>query len=416
LKNGRLNGASRTDLSYPLYEFLNSLVPLLSFAVLIIDEAQNLSLPLLEELRILSDLEAPEKLLQVVMVGQLEFRSKLQLPEMRQLDQRVSVRCSLEALSRDGVAGYIAHRLNVAGGGSNRVEFTSDAVTVIDRASAGVPRVINRICDRALYQGYLSRKARIDAETASSAIAHLGLRELIPSKARAFVPDERDTLAREMAALVGPLMQPPTDDLGVHDLAGPFYPTMVEPHGPPLETDAPTQPVVPRWRRRTPRLVAVAASLSVMAAAWTALPYVQREFIETPAMQAPPPPPAWPLAAPFEPSIPPDAAIPSTAPPDTRPPEVPRTVSQAEEGSNVIDAALFESRTRAERSVEELTAAGYRARWAKLDLGSDRDEYLVFVGGYATRADAEPDLARIRAIPGYADARVVAAPPSSTAR
>jgi general secretion pathway protein A len=89
LKSGRMAGASRPDLSYPLYDFLKSLVPLQAFAVLIIDEAQNLSPALLEEIRILSDLEAPEKLLQVVLIGQLELRAKLKLPEMRQLDQRV---------------------------------------------------------------------------------------------------------------------------------------------------------------------------------------------------------------------------------------------------------------------------------------------------------------------------------------
>ena len=95
LKSGRMTGASHPDLSYPLYDFLKSLVPLQAFAVLIIDEAQNLSPALLEEIRILSDLESPEKLLQVVLVGQLELRAKLKLPEMRQLDQRVSARCSL---------------------------------------------------------------------------------------------------------------------------------------------------------------------------------------------------------------------------------------------------------------------------------------------------------------------------------
>src|SRR5688500_20209313 len=93
LKSGRLSAASKPDLSYPLYEFLKSLVPLQAFAVLVIDEAQNLSLPLLEEIRILSDLEGPEKLLQVVLVGQLEFLAKLKDPAMRQLDQRVSVCC-----------------------------------------------------------------------------------------------------------------------------------------------------------------------------------------------------------------------------------------------------------------------------------------------------------------------------------
>ena len=97
LTRGRFSGASRSDLSYPLYEFLDSLVPLQAFAVVVIDEAQNLSLPLLEEIRILSELERREKLLQVVLVGQPELRSSLRLPEMRQVDQRVSVRCELTA-------------------------------------------------------------------------------------------------------------------------------------------------------------------------------------------------------------------------------------------------------------------------------------------------------------------------------
>src|SRR5262245_53536598 len=76
LARGRFHGASRSDLSYPLYEFLDSLVPLQAFAVVVIDEAQNLSLPLLEEIRVLSELERREKLLQVVLVGQPELRLK----------------------------------------------------------------------------------------------------------------------------------------------------------------------------------------------------------------------------------------------------------------------------------------------------------------------------------------------------
>jgi len=113
LMRGRFNGASRSELSYPLYEFLDSLVPLQAFAVLVIDEAQNLSLPLLEEIRILSELERREKLLQVVLVGQPELRTSLGLPQMRQVDQRVSVCCDLTALDVAGVAGYINHRLLV---------------------------------------------------------------------------------------------------------------------------------------------------------------------------------------------------------------------------------------------------------------------------------------------------------------
>jgi hypothetical protein len=157
-----LKGASRTELSYLLYEFLDTLAPLQAFAVVIIDEAQNLSVPLLEEIRILSDSDGRDRQLQVVLVGQLELRDKLMLPEMRQVDQRVSVRSTLEALNREGVAGYIAHRLQVAGASPAGIWFTHEAIDRIYRHSGGVPRLINRICDRALYEGYLRRAACID--------------------------------------------------------------------------------------------------------------------------------------------------------------------------------------------------------------------------------------------------------------
>jgi len=162
LASGRLRGASRTELSYLLYEFVETLSPLQAFAVVFIDEAQNLSLPLLEEIRILSDSDGREKQLQVVLVGQLELREKLRLPEMRQVAQRISVRCNLEALERDGVDGYISYRLHVAGGSPDRVRFSREAVDTVYEASGGVPRLINRLCDRALHHGHLRRAAVID--------------------------------------------------------------------------------------------------------------------------------------------------------------------------------------------------------------------------------------------------------------
>ena len=169
LAAGRLRGASRTELSYLLYEFLGTLSPLQAFAVVFIDEAQNLSLPLLEEIRILSDSDGRERQLQVVLVGQLELRDKLLLPEMRQVSQRVSVRCSLEPLDRDGADGYIAHRLHVAGGTPDRVRFSREAIDAVYEASGGVPRLINRLCDRALHHGHLQRLALIDRPTVSLA-------------------------------------------------------------------------------------------------------------------------------------------------------------------------------------------------------------------------------------------------------
>ena len=172
--SGRLKDASRTELSYLLYEFLDTLTPLQAFAVVIIDEAQNLSVPLLEEIRILSDSDGRERQLQVVLVGQPELRDKLKLPEMRQVDQRISVHCSLEPLASPAIAGYIAHRLEIAGGSPDRVRFSPEAVEALYRATGGVPRLINRICDRALHHGYLRRAATIDEHMLGAAIEDAG--------------------------------------------------------------------------------------------------------------------------------------------------------------------------------------------------------------------------------------------------
>ncbi len=175
--SGRLRNATRTELSYRLSEFLRTLVPLQAFAVVIIDEAQNLSQQLLEEVRILSDADGQ---LQVVLVGQLELRARLKQPEMRQLDQRVSVHCQLQPLDTAGVAGYISHRLHVAGGSSDRVRFTGEAVEAIYLLSGGVPRVINRICDRALRYGYSKKEATIDADIVADANSGANDTALLP--------------------------------------------------------------------------------------------------------------------------------------------------------------------------------------------------------------------------------------------
>src|SRR4029453_9938398 len=111
INGGRLQGAWGPGFRYPLFEFLDSLVPLQAFAVLVIDEAQNLSLGVMEEIRILAELEKREKLLQVVLVGQPELRDNLRLQQMRQVEQRVTVRCELAPLAFRDVTEYVQHRL-----------------------------------------------------------------------------------------------------------------------------------------------------------------------------------------------------------------------------------------------------------------------------------------------------------------
>ncbi len=174
LKSGRLATASKHDLVRTLHDFLLSLVPLHGSAVLIIDEAQHLSAEVLEEIRVLSNLETnDQKLLQVVIVGQLNLLEILQRAELRQLDQRISIRCSLKALTREEVEAYVTHRLWVARS-SGSVSFTAKAFDLVHALSGGVPRIINLICDRALMVGCEANTSRITEEHIVGAAAHLG--------------------------------------------------------------------------------------------------------------------------------------------------------------------------------------------------------------------------------------------------
>jgi general secretion pathway protein A len=123
-------------------------------ALLIIDEAQHLSTPVLEQIRMLSNLETEkEKMLQIILVGQLELDRKLRSPELRQLNQRIAIRHYLLPLTRTEVESYIYQRLNVAGANGN-ITFSKSALTEIYKFSKGIPRLINLLCDRALLGGF----------------------------------------------------------------------------------------------------------------------------------------------------------------------------------------------------------------------------------------------------------------------
>ena len=121
--------------------------------VLIVDEAQNLSIEALEQVRLLTNLETPtQKLLQIILLGQPELRDKLALPELRQLAQRITARYHLTPLDRAESEAYVRHRIAVAGGA--RLPFTRLGLRALYQRSGGVPRVINVIADRALMAGY----------------------------------------------------------------------------------------------------------------------------------------------------------------------------------------------------------------------------------------------------------------------
>jgi type II secretory pathway predicted ATPase ExeA len=124
--------------------------------VILVDEAQNLSLELLEEIRLLTNLEtSTEKLLQIVLSGQPELEEKLRAPEVRQLRQRIALWARTQPLSAEQTAAYIAQRLLIAGT-SERI-FSEEAAAVIHRASRGIPRIINLICEHALILAYVEQ-------------------------------------------------------------------------------------------------------------------------------------------------------------------------------------------------------------------------------------------------------------------
>lgn len=123
--------------------------------VLIIDEAQNLKFEVLEQLRLLSNLETDrQKLLQIVLMGQPELKEVLARDELRQLRQRILVHYELHPLSGDDISQYIQHRLSLAGG-NGRPSFSKWAVRAIHRGSRGIPRIVNNLCDKALLSAFV---------------------------------------------------------------------------------------------------------------------------------------------------------------------------------------------------------------------------------------------------------------------
>ena len=123
-------------------------------AVIVVDEAQNLSIETLEDLRLLSNLETSRrKLLQIVLVGQPQLNDKLAAPELEQLQQRIAMRYHLKAFNESDTRQYVAHRFQLAGGNASTV-FAQDYFPILYQASGGVPRVINQICDTALLRAY----------------------------------------------------------------------------------------------------------------------------------------------------------------------------------------------------------------------------------------------------------------------
>ena len=167
------NASTQAQRLFSLNSFLIERRRLGQKALLIVDEAQHLDPPTLEQIRLLSNFETPtEKLMQILLVGQPELEAKLRLPELRQLRQRIGLHCTIPPLRPEETRDYIRTRLRIAGVHDPDL-FTDRAVARIGEYAGGIPRVVNLLCDHSLLFGYADQKRKIDRETAEQAIAYL---------------------------------------------------------------------------------------------------------------------------------------------------------------------------------------------------------------------------------------------------
>jgi general secretion pathway protein A len=149
-------------------------------AVLIVDEAQNLSYPVLEEIRMLTNLEtSTEKLLQIVLSGQPELEEKLKLPQLRQLKQRITLRCKTAPLSKEQTHAYIAERLRIAGTSGEQI-FSPEAMDTVHMYSLGIPRVVNLLCEHALINTYVEQERVVTPKIVEDIAREFQLDEIEP--------------------------------------------------------------------------------------------------------------------------------------------------------------------------------------------------------------------------------------------
>jgi general secretion pathway protein A len=366
-----LSEVARHDLVTTLQKFLASLVPLNAHAVIMIDEAQHLTGPVLEQVRLLSNFETDSaKLLQIVLVGQPNLDILLQRPDMRQLNQRVARRCELEPLTETEVRDYVERRLLVATEnppserrttetktetaeqGRTPVHFTPSALQAVATISRGIPRLVNTLCDRALEASFEQREHVVDRKAVLLGAERLRL------------------------------------------------------------------PVPARQRMSRAGLVAAAAVVLLAAGAggwwWThrAAPAASSMSTPVPAAIAPPPPtPSASSASPLDAPVP--APVPDTAPTTSAtPPAAPSSAATAAPAAVTppptaagyeITAASFKTEERATAVADALAKSGLPVA-ARLDATGQW--YRVVVGPFATSEDAKAAQQKLEA-DGFPGTRIL---------
>lgn len=170
-------------------------------AVLVVDEAQNLSPQVLEEIRMLTNLEtSTEKLLQIVLAGQPELEAKLSQPQLRQLRQRITLRSKTHPLTREETGAYVAERLKVAGSDGHEI-FSPQALEAVFRYSRGIPRIVNLLCEHALISAFVDQEPTIGPEVIEEVAREFDLHRPEAEPAPAELPSGENV--RLMEALTG---------------------------------------------------------------------------------------------------------------------------------------------------------------------------------------------------------------------
>jgi general secretion pathway protein A len=181
-------------------------------AVLIVDEAQNLSLQVLEEIRLLTNLEtSTEKLLQIVLTGQPELEEKLKLPQLRQLRQRITLRSCTAPLTLEETFGYIAERLRIAGANGEPI-FSKESIQTVHLYSRGIPRVVNLLCEHSLINAYVDHLRPVPAHLVEEVAREFQLDEIEPTAPAAFTASAQQSmdtraLLQNLDELLGRLRQ-----------------------------------------------------------------------------------------------------------------------------------------------------------------------------------------------------------------
>jgi general secretion pathway protein A len=193
---------SKSQILQRLYNWLLDRYRAGETAVLIVDEAQNLTDEVLEEIRMLTNLETfTEKLLQIVLVGQPELEAKLKQPQLRQLRQRLTLRAKTHPLTIEETKAYVQQRLRIAGSDGRQI-FDPEALLAIHKYSAGIPRVVNLLCEHCLVSAFVDQKATITAQIVDAVAGDFDLSDNTASGAMTTAPPAQASTNGEKFDLV----------------------------------------------------------------------------------------------------------------------------------------------------------------------------------------------------------------------